>query len=214
MFAVLLAIEWVSGILFAVIFSPRAWKGDQSSVSPHLMAAIFLGVAIAAFPIWLVLTQPGERLTRNAVAFAQLAFSGLLIHLTGGRIETHFHVFGSLAMLSFYRDREVLLTCTLTILVDHIARGLAYPQSAFGLTEWTILRPLEHAGWVVFEDVFLFMACAKNVGEMKAVAEHRAQSEAYAQTLEETRKAEEKHFEESNKAMHQKNEQLEMTSNL
>jgi hypothetical protein len=127
MFAALLGIEWVAGILFAVIFSPRVWKGDQSSVSPHLIAAIFLGGAIAGIPIWLVLTQPGERLTRNAVAFAQMAFSGLLIHLTGGRIETHFHVFGSLAMLSFYRDREVLFTGTLTILVDHIARGLAYP---------------------------------------------------------------------------------------
>ena len=30
--------------------------------------------------------------------------SALLIHLSGGRIETHFHIFGSLAFLAFYRD--------------------------------------------------------------------------------------------------------------
>src|SRR5262249_1267829 len=65
-----------------------------------------------------------------------------------------------------------------------------------------------------FEDVFLFMACMKNIAEMKSVAAHRAQSEAYAQTLEETRKAEEKHFEESKQAMNQKNQQLESTSTL
>ncbi|HEY2364596.1 MAG TPA: hybrid sensor histidine kinase/response regulator, partial [Candidatus Angelobacter sp.] len=113
MFAALLGIEWVAGIFFALIFSPRVWRGSQSSVSPHLIAAIFLGGAIAGVPIWLVMTQPGERFTRNAVAFAQMAFSALLIHLTGGRIETHFHVFGSLAMISFYRDPEVLITGTL-----------------------------------------------------------------------------------------------------
>jgi len=38
--------------------------------------------------------------------------SALLIHLSGGRIETHFHIFGSLAFLSFYRDWRVLITAT------------------------------------------------------------------------------------------------------
>jgi methyl-accepting chemotaxis protein len=214
MFAILLGIEWVAGILFGLIFSPRAWRGDESTISPHLLAAIFLGGAIAGLPIWLAIKHPGTRLTRNVVAFAQMAYSALLIHLTGGRIETHFHVFGSLALISFYRDPEVLLTGTLTILVDHIARGLAYPQSVFGISEWTILRPLEHAAWVVFEDVFLFMACKKNLAEMKSVADHRAQSEAYQQKLEETRKAEEQHFEESNQVLNVKNEELENTSGL
>jgi len=36
--------------------------------------------------------------------------SALLIHLSGGRIETHFHVFGSLAFLAFYLDWPVLIT--------------------------------------------------------------------------------------------------------
>lgn len=212
MFAILLGIEWVAGIVFGLIFSPRAWKGDESTISPHLLAAIFLGAVIAGLPIWLVVKHPGTRMTRNVVAFAQMAYSALLIHLTGGRIETHFHVFGSLALISFYRDPEVLITGTVTILVDHIARGLLYPQSAFGISEWTILRPLEHAGWVMFEDVFLFMACKKNLAEMKSVADHQAQSEAYQQTLEETRKAEEKHFEESNQVLNEKNAELESTS--
>ena len=43
-----------------------------------------------------------------SVAVAQMLWSGVLIHLTGGRIETHFHVFGSLAFLAFYRDWRVL----------------------------------------------------------------------------------------------------------
>ena len=46
--------------------------------------------------------------TRYTIATAQMLMSALLIHLTGGRIETHFHVFGSLAFLAFYRDWRVL----------------------------------------------------------------------------------------------------------
>jgi ABC-type dipeptide/oligopeptide/nickel transport system permease component len=42
--------------------------------------------------------------------------SALLIHLTGGRIETHFHVFGSLAFLAFYRDWRMLLSATIVVL--------------------------------------------------------------------------------------------------
>ena len=34
------------------------------------------------------------------IAAAQMLIGALLIHLTGGRIETHFHVFGSLAFLA------------------------------------------------------------------------------------------------------------------
>ena len=53
--------------------------------------------------------------------------SALLIHLTGGRIETHFHVFGSLAILAFYRDWRVLIPATVVVALDHMLRGLFWP---------------------------------------------------------------------------------------
>ena len=59
--------------------------------------------------------------------------SGLLIHLTGGRIETHFHVFGSLAFLAFYRDWRVFIPATIVVAADHAVRGLYFPQSVFGV---------------------------------------------------------------------------------
>ena len=56
--------------------------------------------------------RPGETLTRHVVAVGQMLTGALLIHLTGGRIETHFHVFGSLAFLAFYLDWRVLVTAS------------------------------------------------------------------------------------------------------
>ena len=103
-FAVLMIIQWVAGIAAAYWISPKTWIGASSQTHLHVWAALFLGGAISLFPVMLALLRPGAAATRYCIATAQMLMSALLIHLTGGRIETHFHVFGSLAFLSFYRD--------------------------------------------------------------------------------------------------------------
>ena len=115
-------------------FRPRAWLGMQSSIHIHVWAAIFLGRgALACFPIILVMTQPGSVLTRQVIAVAQMLWSALLIHIMGGRLETHFHVFVSLAFLACYRRPSVLLTATIVLAIDHVLRGLWWPMSIYGL---------------------------------------------------------------------------------
>ncbi len=101
--------QWLAGIVASLLISPTAWAGAQSQPHIHVWAAIFLGGAISLVPIVMVLALPGRTLTRHVVAIAQMFTSGLLIHLSGGRIETHFHYFGSLAFLAFYRDWHVLI---------------------------------------------------------------------------------------------------------
>ena len=155
-FAGLLFAQWLFGIGIALWLSPREWEGSESSVHPHVWAALILGAIVAAPPIALALLRPGAVVTRHAIAFGQMAAGALLIHLTGGRIETHFHVFGSLAFLAFYRDYRVLITASLVVIVDHIGRGIFLPMSIYGVATIQPLRWFEHAGWVVFEDVFLF----------------------------------------------------------
>ena len=91
----------------------------------------------------------------------QVLWSALLIHLTGGRIETHFHVFGSLAFLAFYRDWQVLVPATVVVAADHFLRGQFFPQSVYDVLNAGSWRWLEHAGWVVFEDIFLVASCVR-----------------------------------------------------
>src|SRR5207244_4581084 len=110
---------------------------------------------------------PGRVLTRHAIAVGQMLVSALFIHLTGGRIETHFHVFGSLAFLSFYRDWRILLTATIVVAADHLVRGLLWPESVYGILNPEWWRFLEHAFWVIFEDVVLVFACLRGVREMR-----------------------------------------------
>src|SRR6185503_17532107 len=95
--------------------SPNTWVGATRSVHLHVWLAVFLGGTITALPVALAILQPTETLTRHVIAVGQMLMSALLIHLSGGRIETHFHVFGSLAFLAYYRDWRVLITATIVV---------------------------------------------------------------------------------------------------
>jgi two-component system, sensor histidine kinase and response regulator len=173
MFVWLMLGQWVAGIVIALIVSPRTWAGSFSEIHPHVWAAIFLGGLFSSLPVFLAIRSPGSAATRQVIAVAQMLTSGLLIHITGGRIETHFHVFGSLAFLAFYRDWRVLVTATLVTASDHILRGAMYPQSIYGVLNVDQWRWMEHAGWVLFEDIFLVISIVQSRREMRSLAERQ-----------------------------------------
>jgi signal transduction histidine kinase/CheY-like chemotaxis protein len=185
-FAGLLVLQFAAGLLAAILISPRTWTGAMSQTHIHVWTAVLLGGGIAIFPVTLAIWKPGASITRFAIAIAQMLQSALLIHLTGGRIETHFHIFGSLAFLAFYRDWRVLIVATVVVLIDHLARSVFWPQSVFGVLTASPLRAIEHAGWVVFEDIFLIHAIIRSTCEMKEISLHRAELEVFNARIEAT----------------------------
>jgi PAS domain S-box-containing protein len=184
MFAVLLAIQWAGGIVAAVVVSPRTWAGLNPGVHVHVWSALICGGVLSALPVFLALRQPGLRSTRYTIAVSQMLWSALLIHLTGGRIETHFHVFGSLAFLAMYRDWKVLIPATVVVALDHAFRGIFWPQSVYGVLTASPWVSVEHAAWVVFEDIFLIRSCRLSVAEMWDIARQRAQLENTNELIE------------------------------
>jgi two-component system, sensor histidine kinase and response regulator len=186
LFAALLVFQWVAGIAIAYWLTPLTWAGRDSWPHPHLLAAVFLGALATSLPLVLVWLRPGEPVTRHVIAVAQMLFAALLIDLTGGRIETHFHIFGSLTFLAFYRDWRVLLTGTVVTAIDHLLRGYVWPESIYGTAAAVEWRWLEHAGWVLFIDFFLIRACVQGVREMRAIADRQARLEAARDSIERT----------------------------
>jgi PAS domain S-box-containing protein len=170
MFAILMTLQWLAAIVVALWLSPRAWYGGYSTIHIHVWLALFLGGAISILPIAMALTRSGKPSTRYTIAVAQMLMGALLIHLTGGRIETHFHVFGSLAFLAFYRDWRVLVPATIVVALDHFLRGAFWPESVYGVLTVSNWRWVEHAGWVIFEDIFLVVACLRSRKEMWQIA--------------------------------------------
>src|SRR5437879_281934 len=177
LFVKLMFAQWLAAILMAVVISPYTWAGQSSMIHIHVWAAIFLGGAISIFPIWMTRAWPGAAITRYVIAIAQMLMSALLISVTGGRIETHFHVFGSRVILSFYRDWRVLIPATIVVGLDHFIRGVYWPYSVYGVLTTTPWRSIEHAAWVVFEDIFLVISCLRSIGEMRSIANRTAELE-------------------------------------
>ncbi len=182
LFAGLMGFQWIAGIVFALWVSPLAWSGSVSRTHLHVWAAIVVGGTISLFPALLGLLRPGQPSTRYTIAVAQMLMGALLIHLTGGRIETHFHVFGSLAFLAFYRDWKVLVPATIVVALDHMLRGALWPQSVYGVLVASQWRWIEHAAWVVFEDVFLLVSCRRSILEMRDTADRTAALEQEVRT--------------------------------
>ena len=174
LFAVLLLVQWAVTIAWAILVTPFTWDGDVAKIHPHVWTALVLGGLIAVPPALLNIGRGGGRATRYVNAVAQMLASALLVHVSGGRIETHFHVFGSLAILSFYRDWTVLVPATLVVASEHAVRGWLFPQGIFGTGVVNFWRVLEHAGWVVFEDIFLVIACVRGSRETRQIARESA----------------------------------------
>lgn len=175
LFAVIMVVQWIAAIAVAYFVSPRTWAGSMSDTHLHVYAAIVLGGTITAFPVLLAWWRPTTVMTRHAIAAGQLMMSALLIHLTGGRIETHFHVFVSLAVLASYQDWRVLITGAAVVAVDHAVRGIVWPESVFGVVTSSEFRIVEHAGWVVLEVAFLSVSCVRNTAQQRRTATQQAE---------------------------------------
>jgi len=169
--------ELLLALAFSLWVAPNSWIGQSADAASHIWQDFGLTLAISAFLIGLIVTQPGRPMNRYCIAVGQMLISALLIHLTGGRIETHFQIFGSLAFLSFYRDWKLFIPATLVVAAHHLGMGLYSPQSVFGAADASQWRWLEHAAWVLFENVFLIISCLRSDREMWLIARRHRETE-------------------------------------
>ena len=185
LFAFLMVLQWVGSIVLALVVSPRTWEGEFSQPHVHLYAALVLGGLLTVMPVFLAFKRPGKVVTRHTIVTCQVLFSALLIHLTGGRIETHFHLFGSFAFIAFYKDWRVIITATVVAAVDHAVRGIFWPQSIFGVISASEWRVVEHAAWLIFEVFILIKGCMHQRKEVKDATYQQALVEAANQESQE-----------------------------
>ncbi len=185
MLQLLLLVQWPGAIALAYWLSPSTWAGRAPSPHIHVYAALIVGGLLTIVPIAVSRAFPGKRIARVTLACALMLWSALLIHLTGGRIETHFHIFGCLAFLAFYRDMAILAPATVIVALDHFLRGMLWPESMYGEANPGWWRFLEHAGWVLFIDIFLVYNCRQSYNELRALTDRQAQLELQESFLEE-----------------------------
>ena len=161
LFVYLLLCDWLLAVALA-------WG------SPYLVGVILAG-GLNVPAATLAGRSPGWWGTRHAVAVTQMLWSGLLIQVTGGRAETHFHLFGSLAFLAFYRDWRVIATAATTIVADQSLRTALWPASVYGAgmaAPWRLLA--EHTAWLAYEVAILVVGCLRSRADLRGIAEREA----------------------------------------
>src|SRR6266508_5908195 len=100
-------------------------------------------LAVAA---WLASQEWLSRRVRAGLAtFGLLTASAVLVHLSGGLIEFHFHFFVMLFVITFYQDWATFLLAVAYVGVDHGVVGLLAPHAVYNHAEaWR--SPLKWAG--------------------------------------------------------------------
>ncbi len=184
LFAALMFFQWSGGILAAKWILPQTWAEGSTYLGWYAWGSVLFGAAVAGTAVLFAVLRPGRTATRHVIAVSQMLMSGLLVHQVGGQIEMHFYSFGSLAFLAFYRDWKVLVSATLIAAIDHMVRGLWWPQSIFGVAEVSSWLWVEHVGLLAFADVFLIRSCLLSVREMQDIARRRAELECTNEIIE------------------------------
>ena len=202
LFSLLFVFQWLGAFAIALLYTPRVWSAGPE----YLPLWVALISVVNLPPALLAWQRPGKTSTRYVVAVAQMLSSALLIHLCGGRIETHFHVFGSLALLAFYREPRLLWLATGIVAADHLLRGMFLPYSVYGTMASSVWRTLEHTGWVLFENIFLLVAIRQSLRET-------ALSSVVQARLEESRGRTEARVQARTAELAQKNQFLEVLLN-
>jgi methyl-accepting chemotaxis protein len=153
-FGVAHLVQWALLLAIALMYTPLTWVGEASSTHAHVIAALIIG-GLASVPSFaLSRLRPGALATRLVVGAAQGVLVGLYIFLLGGRIEAHFAVFVSLAVLMMYRDAWPIVAAAGVTAVDHLLRGVFWPRTLTGSIDGGVIIVVEHATYVVIQVVF------------------------------------------------------------
>lgn len=170
----LLPFQWIALIIISLFVSPETYDGDSSSTHVHVYVAVILGAIVTLIPAFLAWKKPSDNLTLHMVGLGQLLVSSILIHITGGRIESHFHIFLSLGFLVTYSYWPIFISVTVLVAADHVIRGIMFPMSIFGIDYVDYWRIVEHAAYVIFSDAFLIPYAISSHKEIQGIAKDRA----------------------------------------
>ena len=105
---------------------------------------------ICLAPIGLTFLGSSQKLASIAHGIAYMFFSGLIIHLSKGMIEMHFHIFAALAVMIVFANPFVILAAAATIAVHHLLLFFILPSSVFNY-QATFGIVIVHAAFVILQ---------------------------------------------------------------
>lgn len=114
------------------------------------------GITLVILAILATMHQLGRRAQAAVVTCGLILASALLVHLSGGFIEAHFHFFVMMAVIVLYQDWMPFLLALVSVVVDHGVIGtltptLVYNHPGAQHDPWT---------WAMIHGAFILAECA------------------------------------------------------
>lgn len=145
-----------------------------SSVTGHTtMFSLGVGTWITLFALLGAIPYWSRKLRASWVSLGFVTSSALLVHLSGGYIEMHFHYFVMVTFLALYQDWTPFLLAVGYVIFQHGLGGLYFPQTVYNHPDaWA--HPWK---WAFIHAGFLASACIGVIIAWRANESGRARIE-------------------------------------
>ena len=140
---------------FHVVFL-TAFGLVQGQSVPHMMfeSALLILPTLLAGSEW-----ASMKLRVAAASFGLITASAMLVHLSGGYIEAHFHFFVMIGVLTLYQDWVPFLVAIGYVVLHHGLGGLLAPESVYSHGE-AVAHPWR---WALIHGGFVLAASAAHI---------------------------------------------------
>lgn len=141
--------------LLLVCMALAPWRSTYAVVA--LVGLPTLGLAYVLARGW-----PGQLVTRIFMGCAFMAYTGIIIHQSGGDIEAHFAAFGLIGVLLYYRDWRSIVAATVFIYLHHLVLGyaqtLGVPVYVFDQPNFWVLFGVHVAYFLPFIAMMVYLS--------------------------------------------------------
>jgi signal transduction histidine kinase len=167
-----LLLSWILALHIPALFAFGVWQGygvEHSALEVALPSALLLFGQLAR-----------QRRLKAFFVTAGLVFcSTVIVHLSGGMIEAHFHFFILIGLIALYEDWVPFVWNVVFVVVSHglgntFAADLMYNHAAAQNKPWT---------WAIIHGVSVLAACAGVIIFWRNVEQEKQRSEALTAEL-------------------------------
>jgi diguanylate cyclase (GGDEF)-like protein len=126
---------------------------------PSVVHALAEGSVMVAAVLVARMPQLSPQVRAGAASFGLITASALLVHLSGGYVEMHFHFFVVVAIMTLYQDWVPFSVAIGYVVLHHGLLGVLAPMSVYNHpAAWE--RPWE---WALIHGAFVLAASAANL---------------------------------------------------
>ena len=134
-YSFLLGLTWFHAGIIALVGPVLGYSWEMSPVAPFrdgfVLHTILEGGVVGFFAALGSFKRVGRTFQATAIAMGLMTASAVLVHLSGGYIEFHFHFFVMLTFLALLQDWIPYTLAILYVVLHHGIMGALWPEEVF-----------------------------------------------------------------------------------